>query len=239
MTKQELHELASWGVRRKLQEMERQLASMHAEFPEAFLSDTPPLLLKAEEREGRPPDAMTGRIGHGTAMQKILDALQGGPPQRYKDIRRATGVRGGSLSGALNRLKGRGLVVRHGNLWSLPGASSTSPEPVGQPIARKKASGRPAKATHYGKAAAGPARKFWKERWYQRLQAHGPEGLAASAAALGTVSPMLTSTSQGWQKAGIIVKVEPGVYAVGKKKPDPALLQRAAEAMASQNGGGA
>jgi hypothetical protein len=52
MTKEELHSFAAAGVAQKLATMERELAGYHKEWPELFLSPTPPQLLKAPAKNG-------------------------------------------------------------------------------------------------------------------------------------------------------------------------------------------
>jgi hypothetical protein len=50
MTKEELHALAAPGVAQKVAAIEQELATYHKEWPELFLSPTPPQLLKARQR---------------------------------------------------------------------------------------------------------------------------------------------------------------------------------------------
>jgi len=75
-----------------------------------------------------------------------------------------------------------------------------------------------------GKRAKGGAGANWKAKWYDRLEAHGPETVGASAAALGTSSASLLTSSREWVKAGAIVKQgKPGTrgaYAVGGPRPE-------------------
>lgn len=52
MTKSELQELARFGVRRKLEIMEREVREMFRMFPEEFASATPPVLLAPESKVG-------------------------------------------------------------------------------------------------------------------------------------------------------------------------------------------
>jgi hypothetical protein len=52
MNKQELHELAKVGMVTRLRQIERDLAAAFAEFPDLFLSATPPQLLRPEPRAG-------------------------------------------------------------------------------------------------------------------------------------------------------------------------------------------
>jgi hypothetical protein len=51
MNKAELRELAEWGVRRKLESIERQLAVLYDEFPNVFIGDAAPVFVRAETRE--------------------------------------------------------------------------------------------------------------------------------------------------------------------------------------------
>jgi len=52
----------------------------------------------------------------------------------------------------------------------------------------------------------------WKDRWFDQLQAHGPEAVGASAKALKTNSGTLLSSAEQYLKDGIIEKTGPGVY---------------------------
>lgn len=52
MTKEELHQFAAAGVAQKMQSIERELAVYHKEWPELFLSATPPQLLKVGLKNG-------------------------------------------------------------------------------------------------------------------------------------------------------------------------------------------
>lgn len=51
MKKNELLELASLGIRTKVRSIERQLGTYWAQFPDIFLGDAPPQLLRPEPRE--------------------------------------------------------------------------------------------------------------------------------------------------------------------------------------------
>lgn len=89
----------------------------------------------------------------------------------------------------------------------------------------------------------GTRSKFWKERWYARLQeVGGQETIGESAKALGTVSACITTSARTWLKAGIIERAGAsgeGLYRIGKKKPDSGVVAAAAAAYASQNGASA
>lgn len=50
MKKDDMFQLASFGVRTKLAMMERELRALHRHFPEAFASETPPVLLRPEKK---------------------------------------------------------------------------------------------------------------------------------------------------------------------------------------------
>lgn len=50
MKKDALQLLAAYGVRHKLALMERELRELHRDFPEAFASETPPVLLRPERK---------------------------------------------------------------------------------------------------------------------------------------------------------------------------------------------
>jgi len=56
---------------------------------------------------------------------------------------------------------------------------------------------------------------LWKNRWYARLRAHGPESVGTSAEALGTESANLLTGSQGYLTSGTIKKLGLGKYSAG------------------------
>jgi hypothetical protein len=64
--KDQLLELASLGIRHKVREMERQLADMWKVFPDIFLGDSAPQLLRPEPRGG-------SSNGHWPAIEVSLD----------------------------------------------------------------------------------------------------------------------------------------------------------------------
>ena len=50
LSRQQLHDLASAGAVAQIQEIERRLSALHAEWPELFLSPTAPVLLVADRK---------------------------------------------------------------------------------------------------------------------------------------------------------------------------------------------
>jgi hypothetical protein len=82
MTKDELRALAARGVKDRLAEIERELARMHAEFPEAFASATAPIVLAAEAR----PSGNGWKAEH---VETVRDAVAEGHKRAWTPARRA------------------------------------------------------------------------------------------------------------------------------------------------------
>lgn len=324
MTKEELRELAVWGMRRKLQEVEQQLAEWHREFPELFISESRPLLLRSETRAdernvfvAEPPRRLNGAATNA----RILAYLREHPMQFVKDIADALDLKVSVVSSQLHRLKKGHEVWQPENdfRWSVreerlrraiaalppaqvvkkghgrkpgPAAPGTiaarveaafadgsqysltqlarelrAPQPAVRSAAERarrrgelvndrglwRRASAPRQATvaqpalpldaqpagPKGKRGS-PRTKFWKERWYVHLQANGPEKIGDSAKALGAAdSAQLITAAEAWLKAGILRRVEKGVYTVGPKKPAAGILAEAAKAYAEQHGNGA
>lgn len=57
MTNEELRELAAAGVSQRIHAIEQQLATYHQEWPELFISPTPPILLKIHANGHQPAAA--------------------------------------------------------------------------------------------------------------------------------------------------------------------------------------
>lgn len=72
LSKDELNELARYGMQRRLADMEAQLKKMHAVFPDEFASPTPPVLRKlARKGNGEVwPEVTVGTNGHGAVEHK-------------------------------------------------------------------------------------------------------------------------------------------------------------------------
>jgi hypothetical protein len=123
MTKEELKEIAQHGVRTILRQMEDKIAALHAEFPEQFLSPTPPLLARPELKNGSlGPRGFyrSGPDGGVTKVSLVVPFLRTHGPARTREILAAAGMRsGGSLSTILARLRKAGEVRRVApGLWA-------------------------------------------------------------------------------------------------------------------------
>lgn len=320
MTKEELRELAQWGMRKKLREIEEQLEDYRKEFPDLFVSDTKVVLLKAEAREGgasawaelpalpKPKLLPTAREPLGpTHKERLLAHIAEHPLMTSAQLARALDIKVASASSSLWALKkqrkvwqpeedarwalrqkikavpvtasagrpagqaatasGRILALlretgqsfRNGELAKRFKTSSSTVDSAlirarkrGEVVwedgrwrattaprtttAAPRAQAPDAHARRHKSPKGGPRRRFWKERWYSYLQAHGPAPLYVAAKALNTGSAMLFTTGRSWLQSGILVKTGDGDYAIGKVKPDPAAMAEAAQ-YASQNGG--
>lgn len=95
MTKDELRELATWGVRKKLQDIEQQLALYHDEFPELFISETRPVLLRAEPREDGKTWGLTPKPAEPRGEKiadRVLAFLAAHPPSSAVAIAQALSI---------------------------------------------------------------------------------------------------------------------------------------------------
>jgi hypothetical protein len=143
MLKDELRELATWGMRRKLEEMERTLAEYHREFPELFISEAPPVLLKAEPRA----DGGNGwaapaapRKAPGAMTDAILSLIRERGPMRYFQVRDALKLPNGSVSQVLRTLKEEGLLLHDMNTSMYRAAADAPAERTRKPIGRPRGS---------------------------------------------------------------------------------------------------
>lgn len=83
MTRKELLDVARAGLPDKMRDMENTLASWHEEFPEFFLSRTPPLLLR--------PELRTNGKGWGGFRAKAVSETDSSAPTRKKNKKNPTG----------------------------------------------------------------------------------------------------------------------------------------------------
>lgn len=119
MTKEELRELATWGVRKRLQDIEQQLAVYHAEFPELFVSETKPVLLRAEPREdgkewGLTPKPPPKGAPQPSTTDRVLAFLADSPPTTAGAIALALGIADSQVvRTALYRLQQQERVTRN------------------------------------------------------------------------------------------------------------------------------
>lgn len=78
---------------------------------------------------------------------------------------------------------------------------------------------RKTKSKHKSNGATkNSGRLLWKDAWYERLKEHGPERVGESTKALGANdSAVLLTSAERYIKEGLIKRIKPGVYAVGRK----------------------
>lgn len=190
MNKEELRELAALGAKRKLESVERQLASLYAEFPDIFISDGPPMLVKAEAREDG--NRWNGKMQSTLEYQRRSE----GAKRSWTPARRAKSAK---------RMK-KLLKERGGFLRATDKQLATLQKKVKKATAQK------------GTKARG-VRKDWKNKWYARLEQVGTERLAESSKALGASPASLITAGKQWLKMGVLKKTKPGYYTVGKPRP--------------------
>jgi hypothetical protein len=102
VNKAELRELAEWGVRRKVEAIERQLAVLYAEFPNVFIGDKPPMLVRAEERESG--NGWNGNMQN--ALVRSSAAKSSWTPERRAKASRAMKARIKKYGGSLRNAEG-------------------------------------------------------------------------------------------------------------------------------------
>lgn len=148
MRRDELRELALVGVKQKIAELERLLASYREEFPELFLDGTPSMLLKAELSD-KPPAAhwqqlaRNGKPKHGSMTSRIVAYLQAHGPATPPEIGAGTGLTARNVHGNLTRMQQRGMIAhtsgRRGEYRAVEGppAAPAAPTPAATPTRRR------------------------------------------------------------------------------------------------------
>lgn len=116
MNRNELRALAVDGVRHKLQVIERVLADYFKEWPELFISPTPPQLLKAPMKNGAGPslaDVVTATLGRETpsATRKAYLPARNSLRQKVLDFvnSRTTAVTAGDVIAAFPKNDRQGI----------------------------------------------------------------------------------------------------------------------------------
>jgi len=147
------------GIPIRVREIEEEISGYHRDYPELFLSEAVPQLLRPELRNGAssngtaPKAAKTGSSGYSknvvTQRTKSLDLLNwiGQRKSRTLDAMRKHGV---DMRG-IHQLVNNGYLKRQGDVfirtkkeflvakWLSPGAADRAMEIVGTPVKHKKA----------------------------------------------------------------------------------------------------
>lgn len=195
LSREALRTLARDGARRQLRDLEQQLALLFGEFPDLFLSDTPPQLLKAERR---PP--ATSRNGTAPAVNWNITATP--PPDVKASMAVIRGRQGGKAGWTPARRKAQARRMK--NLAARQNAG-------------RRRLGQSPKATKGQPRRLGQIKNFTPYRAIQAyMAAHGPSRLKDLTATIKAKHPANVS---GFMKHGIahgyFKKVDTGVYALG------------------------
>ena len=144
MTREELHTFARAGVAQKIAGIERELATYHKEWPDLFMSATPPQLLKPELKNGTGnghAPILPPRPGHATsraageARIATVRALLASGPQSIADLQAALDAKGQGLSStALQKVLRRDVhaTVKRTDghfYWSVDGGAAATEAP--------------------------------------------------------------------------------------------------------------
>lgn len=209
MKREELRAYAIPGVRLQLRAIEQRLAAYHEEFPEVFISKTPPVLVKADAKEANDWPALritpaTHGNGNGNGHQRSTVNASAGAKRGWTTARRAKQKR----------------TLRRKRLATRAATRAKAAAPVKTKTARtvKRSAGGYAQA--HREAQVQNMHRDRVDRVLQQMRDNGPMRLRDIAPLLGMDQPGAHSFIRVRRdRFGWFAKVKPGLYDVGPKAP--------------------